>query len=91
MFKNPLVLAGLALAAVLSMPAHGETIDTFSFNESNWSEYTLGTGILIPDSSDMLTGSFTGIVEPDGFIQKGDLTQFACSSNPAEWCLVVCL
>ncbi len=33
MFRNPLVLAVFAMAAVLSILAHGETIDTFSFSE----------------------------------------------------------
>jgi hypothetical protein len=55
----------------------GSTIDTFSFTESGWSEYTVGTGMLTPDPLGTLVGSFTGIVEPDGFIEQGDLLQFS--------------
>jgi hypothetical protein len=77
MFKNALVLVGFAMAAVLSMPARGGTIDTFSFTESGWSDYTIGSGVLIPEPTNLLTGSFTGSVEPDGFIEQGDLTQFS--------------
>ena len=77
MFKSTQVLAGFALAAALSMPAHGGTIDTFSFTETGWSENTPGMGITPPFAATVLTGTFTGSVEPNGFIEQSDLTQFS--------------
>jgi hypothetical protein len=83
MCKNLLVLAVFSIAGVLSMPAHGNTIDTFDFTESNWSQFALPSGTLIPVSSDTLTGSFTGVVETNGFIELGDLTQFNAQFDSA--------
>jgi hypothetical protein len=77
MFKNTLVLAGFAMSVALSVPAHGETIDTFSFTDTGWSEYALGVGTLTPSPSTVLNGAFTGVVEPNGFIEQSDLTQFS--------------
>ncbi len=91
MFKSTLVLAGLAVAASLSMPAHGETIDTFSFTETGWGEYAPGAGISAAAPNTVLTGTFTGIVEPNGFIEQGDLTHSPCCSNPQDFLPIICL
>lgn len=56
--------------------AHAATVDTFDFSVGGWASplsddgtYQLGD----PIPSAVLTGSFTGTVEPSGFIELGDL------------------
>jgi len=72
-------LAVIATALGLQT-AYGTTIDTFSFTEQGWL-YTVGLGGTIQtgaaDPGGMLTGTFTGTVEPSGFIQQSDLTSFS--------------
>lgn len=65
-----------ALIAVISAAARADTIDTFTFTEGNWSGYRLVAGVDSPQLGDTLTGSFTGVVEPSGFIEQKDLTAF---------------
>ena len=75
-----LPLAGVLAAAVLmAWPARGDTIDMFTFTESNWSAYTVGAGVQSPVPNALLTGSFTGAVEPGGFIERGDLSAFSAA------------
>jgi len=77
MCKNTLLPAALGMAFILSIPAHGATVDTFSFTENGWSEYSLLSGAAAPLSDTIVTGTFSGVLEPDGFIELGDLTQFS--------------
>lgn len=65
-----------ALSTVISAAARADTIDTFTFTEGNWSGYRLVAGVGSPQLGDTLTGSFTGVVEPSGFIEQKDLTAF---------------
>lgn len=70
------IAAVASLTTALSATARADTIDTFTFTEGNWSSYTVGGGVGSPQSSATLTGSFTGLVEPDGFIEQKDLSAF---------------
>ena len=76
MFKLQLTIPGFALLAILgtSPAARAATIDTFSFTQGDWSDFFQGTGTLAPITNGILTGSFTGIVEPGGFIELTDLS-----------------
>jgi len=81
MFKRQLTIPGLAILAILAtLPAaRGTTVDTFSFTEGDWSNFSMmsnGTVTLNPIPTGILTGSFTGVVEPGGFIELADLSAF---------------
>jgi len=64
------------IAVLASHHAYGSTIDTFAFTEMTFNAYSIGTGVGEPAPNGILTGSFTGAVEPDGFIEQGDLSAF---------------
>jgi hypothetical protein len=64
-YTNTLWAAALSISMIMaSAIAKASTIDTFSFTQSGYT----GGGTL--------TGSFTGIVEADGYIEQGDLSAF---------------
>jgi hypothetical protein len=66
-------LAALLLAAALSpAAAHASSLETFTFTQTGY------------PVDDMLTGSFTGMVESDGSIQQADLTAFTASFSYDE-------
>ena len=75
----------LAIIAVLAavQPGWATTVDTFDFTQTGWSVFFPGTGTF-PDSTGLLSGSFTGAVEPNGFIEQGDLTAFSAVFTPAD-------
>lgn len=62
------------LAAV--QPTWAATVDTFDFTQTGWN--LVGGG---PEPTALLNGSFTGTVEPDGFIERSDLTAFSAVYN----------
>ena len=71
-----------AVTAVLgTQMARGSTIDTFSVTETGWDDYSIATGVGQPNPNGLLTASFTGSVEADGFIEQSDLTAFTLLSN----------
>lgn len=82
MFKHSLAVGLIAVAALAMPSAYGSTIDTFSFTESNWDYYSFPTGVGGPTPGGTLIGSFTGVVEADGFIEQGDLSAFSAHLFP---------
>ena len=62
-------------------PGRAATIDTFDFTQVGWIEVAsfLGGTVSgsVPDPGGILSGSFTGTVEPSGLIELGDLTSFS--------------
>lgn len=61
-------------------PAGAATIDTFSFTQSNWMGSFSDGGMIHtsgPVAGGLLSGSFTGIVEPGGLIRLADLSAFS--------------
>jgi hypothetical protein len=72
-------VAAVGSAAVLS-PVRAATIDTFSFTQSNWlGSFTAGGMVQLNGAvaGGLLSGTFTGIVEPGGLIRLGDLSTFS--------------
>ncbi|MGH9445224.1 MAG: PEP-CTERM sorting domain-containing protein [Terriglobia bacterium] len=77
----------LGLAGTFVPSAQAATIDTFDFTQTGWANvggivsvngsdtYVVGS----PDPGGMLTGSFTGTAEPDGYIELNDLTAFSAT------------
>lgn len=82
-FIAPLKTLTLAIIAVLAavQPGWTTTVDTFDFTQTGWTVFFPGTGTF-PDSTGLLSGSFTGAVEPNGFIEQGDLTAFSAVFTP---------
>ncbi len=80
---TPLKALALPIIAILAaiQPSWAATVDTFDFTQTAWNTFTPGAGTL-PDSQGLLSGSFTGAVEPDGFIEQGDLTAFSAVYAP---------
>lgn len=70
------VTCGFGMA--VSATAQATTIDTFNFTQTGWN-YILHTsgGVGEPDPGGILTGTFTGTVEPSGLIELGDLSSFS--------------
>ena len=78
-FVLAIAAACLAGAANGLVPAHGATVDTFTFTQGGWAAATLNQ-VFTPAAADpgaVLTGSFTGTVEPSGLIELSDLTAFS--------------
>ena len=71
------LLGGLGLAFTTASVAHATTIETYDFTVTGWS-FNIG-GVFFPSNARVLTGSFTGVVEPDGLIEQTDLTSFSAS------------
>ncbi len=63
----------VGLANTIAQTQGPVTIDTFSVSQTNW---LFGQEPPNPLSG-TLTGSFSGIVEPSGLIEQGDLTAFS--------------
>ncbi len=66
--------------AMASPPARAATIDTFSFTQSNWlASFVKGSMVQTQGqvAGGLLSGTFTGIVEPGGLIRLGDLSAFS--------------
>jgi hypothetical protein len=80
---TPLRALALPIIAILaaSQPTWATTVDTFDFTQTGWKVFIPGTGTF-PDSTGLLSGSFTGAVEPNGFIEQGDLTAFSAAFTP---------
>ena len=78
---------GMAAICVLGMaiggafPSRAATIDTFDFTQVGWVQVASFIGGTVtgsvPDPGGILSGSFTGTVEPSGLIELGDLTSFS--------------
>jgi hypothetical protein len=71
---------GLGAASFGLAGARAATVDTFNFSQAGWAYPVLvdGTETLgTPRPSALLTGAFTGTVEPSGLIELGDLTAFS--------------
>ena len=71
---------GLGAGSLALSGARAATVDTFNFSQAGWAYANLvdGTEYLgIPRPTALLTGSFTGTVEPSGLIELGDLTAFS--------------
>ncbi len=76
--------------AIGPFPSCAATIDTFDFTQVGWVQVGgLQGGTVsgsVPDLGGILSGSFTGTVEPSGLIELGDLTSFSDtyfdSANP---------
>ena len=86
MFKKFFRMGALALGATLvSSAASAVTIDTFDFTLSGWTR-PIPHEAPVADPGASLTGSFTGVVEPDalGTIALGDLTAFSASFTDSE-------
>jgi hypothetical protein len=81
---TPLKALTLPIIAILAaiQPAWATTVDTFDFTQTGWNVFIPGTGTF-PDPTGLLSGSFTGAVEPNGFIEQGDLTAFSAVFTPA--------
>ena len=84
MNKYHRVAAGLAMAAaMISAPAaHASIINTYNFTQSGWFDVvnpipTVGNA----EPNIILSGSFTGTVEPSGVIALADLTAFTETIN----------
>ena len=81
----------LLIIAVLAgtQSARATTVDTFAFTQGNWFSAFLVDQTVIPEVSiagGILTGSFTGKVEPDGLIELSDLTSFSATySDSIFW------
>ena len=61
-------------------PAGAATIDTFSFTQSNWVGSFSEGGLIHtsgPVAGGLLSGAFTGTVEPGGLIRLADLSAFS--------------
>jgi hypothetical protein len=76
-----LVLPIIAILAA-SQPTWATTVDTFDFTQTGWNLFAPSVAIS-PDPGGLLSGSFTGAVEPNGFIEQGDLTAFSAAFTPA--------
>jgi hypothetical protein len=63
-------LAFLAIAGIAPV-ASATTIDTYDFSQGGYGSAILGGG------TGVLTGSFTGVVEPDGFIERADVSSMS--------------
>ena len=76
-----LAIAAVCLARAASglVLAHAATIETFTFTQGGWAVATLNQvySIGAADPGAVLTGSFTGTVEPSGLIELSDLTAFS--------------
>jgi hypothetical protein len=61
--------------------ASATTIDTFSFTQSNWlGSFSSNGGMVQTDGTvagGLLSGTFTGVVEPGGLIRLADLSTFS--------------
>jgi hypothetical protein len=71
---------GVGAASLGLSGARAATVDTFNFSQAGWAYPNLvdGTEYLgAPRPTALLTGSFTGTVEPSGLIELGDLTAFS--------------
>lgn len=75
------VICGVGIAAGGAASAQAAVIDTFDFTQAGWVfDAGIHDGVLVPDVPDpggILTGSFSGTVEPSGLIELGDLTAFS--------------
>jgi hypothetical protein len=65
-----------AVLGVALLPTHAgaTTINTYSFTQGGWHNGVFGP--LVTDNG-LLEGTFTGVVEPAGYIQLADLTAFS--------------
>ncbi len=70
-----LLLASLAISAATLSPVRATTVDTFTFQQPGYAQ--LSGALPIP----FMTGSFTGAVEPSGFIELSDLTSLSMTDN----------
>lgn len=71
-----LLMAAIAcgFGMVVSAAAQATTIDTFHFTQAGWFFGYPATGA---DPGGLLSGTFTGTVEPTGRIELGDLSSFS--------------
>lgn len=83
MLKTSFALAAAVLGTAIlgSQTAQGSTIDTFNLVETGWDAYSIITGVGPANPNGLLTASFSGSVEADGFIALADLSAFVLSSN----------
>ena len=75
MLKTSFALAAAVLGTAIlgSQTAQGSTIDTFNLVETGWDAYSIITGVGPANPNGLLTASFSGSVEADGFIALADL------------------
>ena len=71
-------LIALGLASLAPCIAQADTVNTYDFRIDGWTIFPRGQ----PDSSSILTGSFTAVVEPNGLIEQADLKSFTAKFSP---------
>ena len=71
-------LIALGLASLAPCIAQADTVNTYDFRIDGWTIFPKGQ----PDSSSILTGSFTAVVEPNGLIEQADLKSFTAKFSP---------
>lgn len=70
----------IALASIAPCGADAATVDTYDFSVGDWSLLLNGS-----PENEVLTGSFTGVVEPSGLIELADLTSFSATYAASSW------
>ncbi len=76
------MIFAIGMSSVATLPAQAGTIDTFDFTQSGWTAAVLNGSVITAGSTDtggILSGSFSGNVEPSGLIELSDLTSLAAT------------